>query len=175
MKFDIRKASFGFRLAMVMLTCLLLACQPEASGNPKDEGVGVGITGINHTYKWVAEFYVEGSYGGNISPRKPEGGGGGGGKTSCCIILPRVYQPGLKAKVRWKPTEEAYRETEATIVPYPDGAGHAWVNFLPDGRVVIVASDMDTWSRNYHGDYKAPSHPEYRGADVEFPKQEAKP
>ncbi|MCG2577021.1 DUF3304 domain-containing protein [Dechloromonas sp. XY25] len=175
MKFNLNQLNVGRRLALAMLACCLIACQPEASSKPKDEGVGVGITGINHTDKWIAEFYIEGSYGGNISPTKPGGGGGGGGKSTCCIVLPRIYQPGLKAKVRWKPTEEPYKEAEARIIPYSDGAGHAWVNFLPDGRVVIVASDMDTWSRNYHGDYRAPSHPEYRGADIEFPKQEARP
>lgn len=157
----------------VIFVIWLTACHPEAPNKPKDEGIGVAITGVNHTYKWVVGFYVEGSYGGNISPMEPAGGGGGGGSNTCCIMLPRIYQPGLKAKVFWEPEEGPAREVEATIMPYPEGGGHAWVNFLPDGRVVIVLSDMDTWSRNYHGDYRAPSHPAYRGAEIEFPRQEA--
>lgn len=139
---------------------------------PPDEGIGAGITGINHTDKWVAEFYVEGYYGGNISPIQE---GGGGGKTSCCVILPRIYQPGMTAKVRWKPTEEPYRETDAMIMPYPEEGGRAFVHFLPDGRVIIVISNNFPFTPSYQGNFRAPSHPEYRGVDIEFPKLEVKP
>ena len=153
---------FGIALSLLCLA----ACQPEEK---KEEGVPVGIVGINHTKTYIAAFSVNGSYGSNISSIQK---GGGGGKTSCCLVLPRHYAPGLSAKVRWNHTEDAdnWKETIATVLPYQDGVGRAWVNFLPDDRVVIVVSNMDTWSSNYHGDYKAPSHPGYRGWEAEFPQ-----
>ena len=165
----------GGVLAGLLVMLALSACQgPKAP--EKKESVPVGITGINHTTTYISEFYVEQAWGGNISSVQ-EGGGGGSGNT-CCIILPYRYQPGLTAKVRWNHTEsrvDNWKETVATILPYPDGGGQAWVNFLPDDRVVIEVSDMPPWSRGYQGLHRAPAHPLYRGAELEFPKEGSQP
>ncbi|MBP6654129.1 MAG: DUF3304 domain-containing protein [Propionivibrio sp.] len=165
------RSRLGVLLAGLALALTLTACQEPKEPDNK-EGVPVGITGINHTTTYIADFYIDGAFGGNISNIN---NGGGGGSTTCCVVIPHHYRPGLTAKVRWNHTEsriDNWKETVATVLPYPDGGGHAWVNFLPDDRVVIVLSDMDTWSRGYLGEHKAPSHPDYRGATAEFPSTE---
>ena len=158
------RSRFGVLLAGFALALTLAACQEPKKPENKDN-VPVGITGINHTTTYIAD-----AFGGNISSID---NGGGGGSTTCCVVIPYHHRPGLTAKVRWNHTKsriDNWKETVATVLPYPDGGRHAWVNFLPDDRVVIVLSDMDTWSRGYQGKYKAPSHPNYQGAEIEFPK-----
>ena len=158
----------------LLVALALAACQGPKAPETK-ESVPVGITGINHTTTYIAEFYVEKAWGGNISDIQ---NGGGGGKTSCCLVIPYHYHPGLKATVRWNHSEsrvDHWKESVATVLPYPDGGGQAWVNFLPDDRVVIVVSDMDTWSRGYQGEHRAPSHPQYRGPEIEFPREGSQP
>ena len=162
-------------LAGLLVMLALSACQgPRAP--EKKESVPVGITGINHTTTYISEFYVEQAWGGNISSVQ-EGGGGGSGNT-CCIILPYHYHPGLMAKIRWNHTEsrvDHWKEAMAIILPYPDGGGQAWVNFLPNDRVVILVSDSAPWHEKYRGGYKAPSHPQYRGPEIEFPREGSQP
>jgi len=156
-----------------LITLALSAC--ESAEDKANEGIAVGITGINHTKTFIAGFYVDDSYGSNL-PDITEGGGGGA--TSCCLVLPRHYHPGLTARVRWNHTEDKdnWKETTATVLPYSGDAGHVWINFLPDDRVVILSSDMDPWSSGYEGTrYRAPSHPNYRGSTVEFPKENPRP
>ena len=160
-------------VATLAVAFAISACQADKAP-PESEGVPAGITGINHTRTFIAAFYVDSAWGGNIASVTD---GGGGGSTTCCVVLPRHYRSGLSAKVRWNHTESVvdhWKETVAPILPYPDGAGRLWVNFLPDDRVVILVSNMPNWSSGYHGDYKAPEHPEYRGAEVEFPRGETK-
>jgi len=163
-----RYAPIHWITATMLFATLMAACHQKEE---KDEGVPAGITGINHTRTYIAAFYVDGTWGGNISSIQ---NGGGGGSNVCCIVLPRHHTPGLAATVRWNHTEDVdnWKEATAAIFPYPDGAGHVWINFLPDDRVVIVVSEMDTWSSNYFGDSRAPSHPGYRGWQIEFPKSE---
>ena len=164
---------FSIFLAGLAMALTLTACQ--GSNEPeKEEGVPVGIVGINHTTTYIANFSVEDAGGSNISSIQ---NGGGGGKTSCCVILPYHYRPGLTAKVRWNHTEsrvDHWKDAVATILPYPDGGGRAWVNFLPDDRVVIFVSNFAPWHEKYQGEHRAPSHPDYRGPEIEFPKDEGK-
>ena len=165
------KSRLGILFAGLIVALALAACQ-ETRPPEEKESVPVGITGINHTTTYIADFYVDGAFGGNISSIN---NGGGGGSTTCCVILPYKYRPGLTAKARWNHTEsrgDNWKETAATILPYPDGGGRAWVNFLPDDRVVIFVSNFAPWHEKYHGEYKAPSHPDYRGAEIEFPRAE---
>ena len=161
-------------LTGLLVVLALSACQgPKAP--EKKESVPVGITGINHTTTYISEFYVEQAWGGNISSIQ---NGGGGGSNTCCVILPYSYHSGLTAKIRWNHTEsrvDHWKEAVATVLPYPDGGGRAWVNFLPDDRVVIEVSDMPPWSRGYQGAHRAPVHPQYRGPEIEFPKGESQP
>jgi len=138
------------------IALLLTACQPKEE---KDEGVPAGITGINHTRTYIAEFYVDGTWGGNISSIQ---NGGGGGSTVCCVALPSQYSDGLTAKVRWNHTEDVdnWKEAVATVFPYPDGAGRAWVHFMPDDSVQIVVSNF------------GPGHPQYPGPAIEDLQEE---
>ena len=169
------KSRLGILFTGLIVALALLGCQ-ESKEPEKKESVPVGITGINHTTTYIADFYVEDAWGANIS--SVQNGGGGGSGNTCCVILPYRYRSGLTAKVRWNHTEsriDNWKETLATILPYPDGAGQAWVNFLPDDRVVILVSNFAPWHEKYQGGHKSPSHPDYRGPEIEFPKNEGQP
>ena len=165
------RSRLGVLLAGLALALTLTACQEPKEPDNK-EGVPVGITGINHTTTYIANFSIDDAAGSNISSIQ---NGGGGGKTSCCVVIPHHHRPGLTAKVRWNHTEsriDNWKETVATVLPYPDGGGRAWVNFLPDDRVVILVSNFAPWHEKYQGEHKAPSHPDYRGPEIEFPNTE---
>lgn len=70
---------------------LLVACDARAPATqstassaaavPTRHGktVSADLTGYNHTDKTIAAFYVDGQWGGNITP------GSGGGSFVCCI------------------------------------------------------------------------------------------
>ena len=165
---NILKSRFSIFLTGLLLALALFGCQDSKEPEEK-ESVPVGITGINHTTTYIANFSIDGAAGSNVSSIQ---NGGGGGKTSCCVVIPYHYRPGLTAKVRWNHTEsriDNWKETVATVLPYAVGGGDAWVNFLPDDRVIIVVSEMPTWSGGYRGEHRAPGHPNYQGPEIEFP------
>ena len=161
------KSRLGILFTGLIVALALAACQ-ESNSTETKEDVPVGISGVNHTGIYISGFSVNGSFGGNVSSI----GNGGGGGTTCCVILPYHYRPGLSASVRWNHTEsrsDNWKETVATVLPYADGGGDAWVNFLPDDRVIIVVSEMPPWSGGYRGEHRAPGHPNYQGPEIEFP------
>ena len=154
------RSRLGVLLAGLALALTLTACQEPKEPDNK-EGVPVGITGINHTTTYIADFYIDGAFGGNISNIN---NGGGGGSTTCCVVIPHHYRPGLTAKVRWNHTEsriDNWKEAVASIEPYSDGGGRAWVHFMQDGSVRIVVS-------NY-----APGHSDYPGPAIEVFQEES--
>lgn len=121
----------------------------ETSNKPEERMVVASMTGINHTNTFIASFYVDGAWGGNISPIQE---GGGGGKSAGGLMLPYRYRTGLKAHVRWNHTETAedhWKETEAEVAPYADGGGHLWVHFFPNDQVVLIASEYGPAHPNY--------------------------
>lgn len=154
------KSRFVIFLTGLVMALALFACQEPQEPENK-EGIPVGITGINHTTTYIADFYVEEAWGGSISSIQ---NGGGGGGTTCCISLPYHYRTGLEAKVRWNHTEsriDNWKEAVASIEPYSDGGGRAWVHFMQDGSVRIVVS-------NY-----APGHSDYPGPAIEVFQEES--
>jgi len=170
-------AKFEFwmlRRSNVLASCVLLlfvslvGCQrKDSSGGEVFERahqmVPAGITGINHTGMPIVAFYVNDAYGGNI-PAKDQGGGGG--TVTCCLSVPSTYVKGLKVRVRWNAStssEDQWQEKLVELDPYSEGAGNAWVNFLPSGDVRIIVTNENLWGSTYDGPFKAPSHPTYQG------------
>lgn len=135
------------------LTTTLMAC---ASG--KDEGIGTGITGIDHLpdHLSVQNFWVNGYRAAQA---------GKGGSNVCCATLPRKWRSELKVQIRWSVADwQAGTWTcyvrEVPVEPYEE-VGQLWVHFLSDGSVRVVSSIEGPRSPTYPGprDLIPPKHP----------------
>ncbi|WP_256585112.1 MULTISPECIES: DUF3304 domain-containing protein [unclassified Pseudomonas] len=62
----------------------------------RSEMLGAPVTGYNHTSAVINWFSVNGAGGPNLGPYV------GGGAEVCCGVLPRVWNPGLRAIVEWE-------------------------------------------------------------------------
>lgn len=69
------RSRLGVLLAGLALALTLTACQEPKEPDNK-EGVPVGITGINHTTTYIANFSIDAAAGSNISSIQNGGGGG---------------------------------------------------------------------------------------------------
>ncbi|PMZ01956.1 hypothetical protein C1Y08_22900 [Pseudomonas sp. FW306-02-F02-AA] len=69
---------------------MLSACQAES------KMLSAPVTGYNHTSAAINRFTVNGAGGPNLGPHL------GGGAEVCCGVLPRVWNPDLKAIVEWE-------------------------------------------------------------------------
>ena len=131
-------------LAALLLACAMAACAADTS----KDGIGVGITGIDHLddHLSVQNFWVQNYWGGPA---------GKGGRTACCAILPRKWQKGMKVHVEWHVTNwrdqssQTY-ERDVPVEPY-DEVGQLWVHFMRDGSVRAVSSDEGPRSPTYPG------------------------
>jgi len=134
----------------------MTAC--AASPSEKEEGAGVGITGIDHlaNHLSVQNFWVN-DY--NAAQA------GKGGSTVCCAIVPRKWQPGTKVHIRWdvtnwrERTSQSY-ERDVELDRY-DEIGQLYVHFLANGQVRAVLSNYAPWGNAYPGprDPIPPKHP----------------
>ena len=131
-------------LAALLLASAMAACAADTS----KDGIGVGITGIDHLddYLSVQNFWVNGY---NAAQA------GNGGSTVCCAILPRKWQKGMKVRIRWevadwKSSRWACYVRDVPVEPYEE-VGQLWVHFMKDGSVRAVSSDEGPRSPTYPG------------------------
>jgi hypothetical protein len=114
-------------LATCVVACVLLGCSGKT--------VPVSLVGYNHTDKTIAAFYVNGAWGGNITP------GSGGGSFVCCAELPDPWHVGYAVTVTW---EDHQGRLQRSVVPVPEYdpktvAGFK-VHFLRDGQIKVFAN-----------------------------------
>ena len=133
------------RLALISLVLGLTACSTTGA---KQEGDGVGLTGVDHLadHLSVQAFYVNGYWGAQA---------GKGGRLVCCAIVPHKWRPGLKAHVEWSVTnwKERTSQTYEADVPIDqyDQIGRMFVHFLANGQVRITLANMSPHSPIYPG------------------------
>jgi hypothetical protein len=103
-----------------------------------DEPISVEMVGYNHTDVGIYAFEVNGRGGPNIWPHE------GGGKFTCCVTVPRVYKPGMTAKVRWvHRIDDVPQERIVAVPPYrPEEIGRFAVHFLRDGNIKVFVTMM---------------------------------
>ncbi|MEO8154490.1 MAG: DUF3304 domain-containing protein [Rhizobacter sp.] len=139
-------------IVVLFAACALLGCMPDtpaesatASQSAKSgKTVGAELTGYNHTDKTIAAFYVNGEWGGNITP------GSGGGKFVCCIALPAPWYPGLKVKVTWEDHEGKMQAREVAVPEYdPKTLSGFNVHFLRSGEIKVFANRLSLWHSDY--------------------------
>lgn len=146
---------------LALITPFLVACTDEYGQQKspvagRSERIMLGIIGFNYTNHYIAQFYVNGTGGGNVWVSSPTGSGGG---TTCCA----GYRPGtplpIKIHVRWtaggctyitreesddpyvKPKDAEnilyfYKEAEVMVNgPIPADPRNMEIHFYPDGHV----------------------------------------
>jgi Protein of unknown function (DUF3304) len=134
------------RLWLIALVWGLTAC--NAMGGGKQEGEGVGLTGIDHLadHLSVQNFWVNGHWGAQA---------GKGGRLVCCAIVPKKWTPGLKAHVQWRETnwkEQTGEEHQADVpIDRYDEVGRMFVHFLANGEVRITLANESPHSPTYPG------------------------
>lgn len=135
-------------LAALLLAFTLTACAADSS----KEGIGVGITGLDHLddHLSVQDFWVNGY---NAAQA------GKGGRTVCCAILPRQWQKGMSVQIRWeiadwKNGRWTCHVRDVQVEPYEE-IGQLWVHFLKDGSVRAVSSIEGPRSPTYPGPHDA--------------------
>ncbi|TXD56848.1 DUF3304 domain-containing protein [Ralstonia sp. TCR112] len=144
----------------------LTACAKKP--DPMEGKATADITSYNHTPDYIHQFYVDGTWGGNSFAY------GGGGSFVCCLVYPKIWRPGLTAKVKWTTSssdpnaegdaaQEHWHEVVVPIEKYKDDGGTLNVHFLPDGKVRLIISNMVAGQPNYPG----PSYP-IKPADFHF-------
>jgi hypothetical protein len=137
-----RPSGSALRFAMALtLAVLLTACSreqaaapPATTKNAKSATIPVELTGYNHTDKTIGAFYVNGQWGGNITP------GSGGGSFVCCVALPNPWHPDMKVRVRWEDQDGAYHEQDVSVPAYDaKETGGLNVHFLRSGEIRVFA------------------------------------
>ena len=128
-------------LIAIITACALLGCKENASGAPsgaasavakQGKTVSAELTGYNHTDKTIAAFYVNGEWGGNITP------GSGGGKFVCCVDIPKPWQEGYTVTVTWEDHELKTQKREVLVPRYDASkAGGMNVHFLRSGEIKV--------------------------------------
>jgi hypothetical protein len=138
-------------LATLALAALWLAgCKPAPP--PEPETIGLEIFGLNYTDMPIGEFYINGIWGGNVTPY------GAGLKIAGSTSLPAKWRPGIKVKVQWSDDrlyaedKNALMTTEVEVPEYGKMyGGFLLVAFLPDRKIKVYASSF------------GPGHPEAPG------------
>ncbi|WP_149138608.1 DUF3304 domain-containing protein [Cupriavidus campinensis] len=123
----------------------LLAALPLAMSGCGEEPISVSMVGYNHTDVGIYAFEVNGRGGPNIWPHE------GGGSFTCCVTVPRVYKPGMTAKVRWvNRIDDVPQERIVPVPPYgPRDGGMFAVHFLRDGNVKVFVTMMGLGHPDY--------------------------
>lgn len=141
-------------IPVALMTTALSAC--SGSSPPPSETASANLSGYNHTEDYIHEFYVDGTWGGNVFAY------GGGGSFVCCIAYPRQWREGLAAKVRWttsssdpEATGDAikgkWHETVAPIERYTQPGTTLNVHFLPEGKVRLIITSGSAAQPGYPG------------------------
>jgi hypothetical protein len=98
------------RIALLLLGLLVL----NACSSNRPEMLGASVSGYNHTPAAINWFSVNGAGGPNIGPFQ-----GGLNSQVCCTVIPAVWNPGLRAVVKWEkdpfPREKIQRDQYGQI------------------------------------------------------------
>ena len=106
--------------------------------------VSANLTGYNHTDKTIGAFYVNGIWGGNITP------GSGGGSFACCVELPFLWKEASSVKITWEDHEGKTHSTEVAVPKYdPETLSALNVHFLRTGAIKVFANRLSLWHPDY--------------------------
>lgn len=156
----------GMRLLTVARLVLLgaaVVCSGPIFAVGSKSTVGVSVHGVDYSGSdfsyYIAPEYDPGKTGtGELINAYSAGG------TVCCVTLPRKWQPGIKLQVRtthWlpkvagEPLPEIKDVAVIELPQYPsDGPGELWVLRTADGKIDIVASNLQPDHADWPGAVK---------------------
>lgn len=120
------------------------ASAPAAVKPLSDKTVLANLVGYNHTNKTIAEFYVNGVWGGNITP------GSGGGSFVCCADLPDPWPEGYTVTITWQDHEGKMQKRVVPVPKYdPKTLSDLNVHFLRSGEIKVFALRMTLGHPDY--------------------------
>ncbi|MDD1965956.1 DUF3304 domain-containing protein [Pseudomonas putida] len=122
---------------LVITVLTLTFYKPE----PKDEGLGLGISILNYADQPLGVVYVNDIWAGNMPSHS------GGSSLAGSVGLPSKWRPGLKITVHWQDDElykkdrDALHVTEVSIEPYTgDFPSILFLAFFPNGKIKAYPS-----------------------------------
>ena len=119
----------------LMLALMLGGCDRTVSAN---------LTGYNHTDKTVGAFYVNGVWGGNVTPHA------GGGSFVCCAELPAPWHAGAAVKIEWEDHLGQMHERQVRVPQYEAATlSRLSVHFLRSGEIKVFANRLSLWHPDY--------------------------
>ncbi len=154
-----------FLTFLVLAACIgLSACESEK--------VSIPYLGVNHTDDGIISVIVNGEGGILDIPAQ-----GGAGTKMCCINMPKKWQPGLTAEIKWQVAGTYQRDARGEIVtndgvpvvisaPYKTmtvevpkyserDLQHFDIHIMPGDKVMVKASFLYPTHRDY-----IPAYPE---------------
>lgn len=116
----------------------------KAKSSVQGKTVSASLVGYNHTDKTIAAFYVNGAWGGNITP------GSGGGSFVCCADLPDPWREGYTVTVSWEDHAGKMQERVVPVPKYdPKTLSDFNVHFLRSGEIKVFALRMTLGHPDY--------------------------
>ncbi|SIO06419.1 Protein of unknown function [Burkholderia sp. GAS332] len=116
-----------------------------------DDTMGLKLNALNYTDVPIGIFYVNGTWGSNVSSRI----GSGGGRVICCVSLPNKWHPGLTVNLEWQDDNLYKKNPDAMasrVVPVEKydyfSDGYLWVLFFPNDKIKVYASQ---WMPGFPG------------------------
>jgi hypothetical protein len=120
--------------ALAICAFVLIAALIGACGERHPTTFVSQITGYNHSSNYIADFSVNGNWGGNIFVHS------GGGKSTCCIELPLPWRSGITVEVDWVDEHGERHVRNVPVPPYTEKSlGIFNVHFLRDGNIKVFA------------------------------------
>jgi hypothetical protein len=145
------RESMSVRLRLLGIFCLMLVLAGCRAGGvsaqavaeaEERETIGLSLYGLNYTDVPIGIFYVNGTWGGAVTPYAA------GLKTAGSIGLPAQWRPGITVKVQWRDDnlydqdKHALTTAEVEVPRYGTiYSGYLLVAFLPGRMVKVYASD----------------------------------
>lgn len=131
-------------VASLAVRNLWLALAVVLGGCSDGRTVSANLTGYNHTNRTIAAFYVNGVWGGNVTPHA------GGGKFVCCAELPSPWHEGISVEVAWEDDKGA-KHSEFVAVPRyePKTLSRLNVHFMRNGSIKVFANRLALWHPDY--------------------------
>ncbi|WP_341809159.1 DUF3304 domain-containing protein [Xanthomonas oryzae pv. oryzicola] len=147
---DVTRGSVPSRLLAICGVLLMLAgcgagnsSAPSSAQAQETDTVGLSLFGLNYTDVPIGIFYVNGTWGGAVTPYAA------GLKTAGSIGLPDKWHPGIKVKVQWQDDflydqdKDALTTAEVEVPRYGKiYSGYLLVAFLPGRKVKVYASGV---------------------------------
>lgn len=116
----------------------------QTQAKPSDAAMArIGI--VNHTGQEIYWASVNGANGGNMSAW------GVGNAGVCCTLIPSVWYPSMKVRVRWNMpigTKDVIKEKTVEVEKYQE-TGDVYMHFFPNDEVRVVVSADGPRAPNY--------------------------